>query len=47
MTTLAKETQTPALGCKGHPFMVRPAHLEAVDQSDETTDEAAEEHGQD
>ena len=37
---------SPLSNC-GTPFMVRTTHLEAVDESNEATDEAIEEYGQD
>jgi len=37
---------SPLSNC-GTPFMVRTTHLEAVDESNEATDEETEDHGQD
>ena len=39
--------QISTLSVCGTPFMVRTTHLEAVDESNEATDEAIEEYGQD
>jgi len=37
----------PTLSVQGTPLCVKTAHLETVDESNEATDEAAEDHGQD